>query len=522
VARVCSKLDGIPLAIELATARMGALAVEQIAERLEASLKLLTAESRTAEPRHRTMRATLEWSHELLDEKERVLFGRLSVFAGGWTLRAAEEVCAGAGIQQGRVLDLLSRLVNKSLVVAEAGRGAVRYRMLEPIRQYGRERLELSGEIERVRERHAVFYLALAEEAYAREPGINLKPTQPLAWLERMEAEHGNLTAAVSWALDREETGEREAGLGLRLAAALWSFWYMHYYESEGRRYLESALSGKSNPATARSRALALIGAGWLAINRADFGEAKILMEEGLALCRKLGDREGIASALTELGWVAVLGQRDDIPLAAVFEELMELKPRLENRNTLAYLLLLEGAIVGSRGDLDLSAKLHAESLELFREMHDDLGTIMCLSNFGTVELLRANHESAAALLHEALRGLWVLDAKPGIQVCLHGLGCVAARLAQPIRAARLWGAVEGMQEAYGVHLTPVVHSLTGYEGLLSAARSAWRGGVRGGVGRGQGDAAGTGHRVRAERARGGRKRRPEIHPCKATTGPFQ
>ena len=474
VARVCRKLDGIPLAIELATARMGALAVEQVAQKLEDSLGLLTGGSRTVEPRQRTLRATLDWSYELLDEPERKLFRQLSIFAGGWALEAAAEVCSGDGIEQDSVLDLLSKLVDKSLVVAEAEEeGALRYRMLETVRQYGQERLEAAcPEAERVRERHARYYLAIAEEAVVQEPGLALKESRPVAWLERMAAEHGNLRAALSWALDREEVGEHEEELGLRLAVAMWWFWYTHDYQSEGRRYLERALSGRSNPATKHLRARALIGAGWMALTRADFVEAKALMEEGLSLCRELGDKEGIASALSELGWVAVLGQRDDIPIAAVFEELMELKPQLENRNTLAYLLLLEGAIVGSQGAVERAATLHEESLELFREMHDEIGTIMCLSHFGLVELLRADYDAAASLLREALRRGWVLDLKPGIQVCLYGLACVAASLEQPIRAVRLWGAVEGMREAYGVHLTPITRSVTDYEGYLITVRS--------------------------------------------------
>jgi predicted ATPase/DNA-binding SARP family transcriptional activator/DNA-binding CsgD family transcriptional regulator len=474
VAQICRRLDGIPLAIELAAARMGVLAVEQLAERLEDPLKLLTSGGRPAEPRHQTLRATLHWSYELLDEVERTMFRQLSVFAGGCTLEAAQEVCAGEGIEQDEVLDLLSELVEKSMVVAEPSpeeEGVLHCKMLEPVRQYGQECLEASGEAERVRERHAEYYLALAEEADAQEPGLTLKVSRPVEWLERMEAEHDNLRAALSWALDREEAGESEE-LGLRLAVAMWWFWYTHDYQTEGRRYLDRALSARSNPTTTRLRARALIGAGWMALTRADFWTAKALMEEGLALCRELGDKEGIASALTELGWVAVLGQRDDIPIAAVLEELMQLKPQLENRNTLSYLLLLEGAIAAIRGDLERAATLHEESLELFREMRDALGTTMCLNHLGFIALIQADYEGAASLLQEALRRGWELDLKPSIQACIHGLACVAACREQPVRAARLWAAVEGMREAYGVHLTPITRSITNYEGLLTTVRS--------------------------------------------------
>ena len=239
------------MAIELAAARIGVLSVERIAERLDDSLILLTAGGRTALPRHRTLRATLEWSHELLGEPERKLFRRLSVFAGGLTLEAAEAVGAGDSIEQHDVLDLLSKLVDKSLVVAEASpgeEGALRHRMLEPIRQYGRERLEESGEAQRVRERHAEYYLALAEGADAQGADRELNAARPVAWLRRMESEHANLRAALSWSLDMDDEpdGGRAAQLGLRLAVALWWFWHTHDYLTEGRRYLERAVSGMS------------------------------------------------------------------------------------------------------------------------------------------------------------------------------------------------------------------------------------------------------------------------------------
>jgi predicted ATPase/DNA-binding SARP family transcriptional activator/DNA-binding CsgD family transcriptional regulator len=482
VGRICRKLEGIPLAIELAAARMGALAVKQVAQRLEDSLKLLVGGSRTADPRHQSLRATLNWSHKLLSEDERKLFGRLSVFAGGWTLEAAEEVCSGEGIEQEHVLDILSKLVDKSLVVADASpgdEGALRYRMLEPLRQYGQERLKVCGEVQRVRERHADYYLALAEEADAQEPEF-VEP-RSVAWLKRMESEHDNLRAALSWALDREEAGEHEEELGLRLAVALYWFWYTHDYQSEGRRYLERAVSRRSNRTTSRMRARALIGVSLIALFQADYEASKVLMEEGLALCRELGDEEGIASALTELGYVAVLGQRDDIPLPAVIEELRELKPQVKNRNTLARLLVLEGVIAASRGDLEHSVMMHEESLELFREIRDALGITTCLIHLGFIALLKTDYEEAASLLREALRQTWKTDYKPLVQTSLYGLGCVAACLEELLRAVRLWGAVEGMQEAYGVHLTPITLSITDYEGLLAAARSqlgeeAWSG----------------------------------------------
>ena len=207
VGQICSRLDGIPLAIELAAARMGTLSVEQISGRLEHSLGLLSGRDRTAPERQRTLRGALDWSYELLEEEERELFGRLSVFAGGFTLEAAEAVCAGEGVESEHVLDLLSRLVEKSLVVVTERGGEGRYRLLEKVRQYASEKLEEAGGAERTRERHARYYLALAEEA---EP--ELLGARQEAWLGRLEAEHDNLRAVLQRAL---ESGEADLGLGV-------------------------------------------------------------------------------------------------------------------------------------------------------------------------------------------------------------------------------------------------------------------------------------------------------------------
>ena len=398
---------------------------------------------------------------------------------------------AGDGIEQHDVLDLLSKLVDKSLVVTEASpgeEGALRHRMLEPIGLYGRERLEESGEAQRVRERHAEYYLALAEGTDAQGAERELNAARPVAWLKRMESEHANLRAALSWSLDMDDEtdGGRAAQLGLRLAVALWWFWHTHDYLSEGRRYLERALSGMSEPTMTPWRARALSATAGLALYQADYGTSKALMEEALALYRELGDKEGIAAGLTDLGLVAVLGQQDDIPLQAVLEELGELKPELENRNTLAYLLMLEGLIALSRDDLEHSVTLHEQSLELFREIHNTQGIITCLGHLGLLALILGDYESAPILLWESLRLAWELDYKQSIQHCLYTLACVTACREQPVRAARLWGAVEGMEEAYGAHLTPMILSLTNYEGHLSRGRSqlgeegfavAWAGG---------------------------------------------
>ena len=397
VSQVCRRLEGMPLAIELAAARMEALSAKQLASRLDASLKLLSRGERTAEPRHRSLRATLEWSHGLLGEHEQVLFWRLSVFAGGWTLEAAEEVCSGEGIEVGEVLDLLSELVERSLVVAEAGEEeALRYGMLELVRQYARENLEESGEFEGLRRRHAGYYLALAEGEDDEVAAPGVRRPRPVAWLRQMEAEHANLRAALGWSFDQDaghpEPEGRRAKLGLRLATALFWFWQTHDYQTEGRSYLERAVSNGTTTTVTALRARALDAAGGIAGFQGDIGAAKAFLEEGLALYRQLGDEEGIASALTDLGMIAVGGQRDDIPLSAVMEELGEIKPSLKSRHTLAWLLLVEGGIAVGRGDLEHSVALCERSLELFREMRDARGILSCLLHLGMLALIGADY----------------------------------------------------------------------------------------------------------------------------------
>lgn len=211
-------------------------------------------------------------------------------------MEAAEAVGAGSGIEEGEVLELLSHLVDKSLVIVEASREegvSLRYRMLEPVRQFGLEQLEESGEAERVQERHSGYYLALAEEAESE-----LRGPEQVVWLERLETEHPNLRAALSWALDRRtaESGER-AELGLRLAATLWRFWDSHGHPSEGRRWLDRGLSESNAPSAARAEALT--GIGWIMLFQGDYELAITRLEESLALFGELGDERDIASALT-------------------------------------------------------------------------------------------------------------------------------------------------------------------------------------------------------------------------------
>jgi len=472
VTQICQRLDGIPLAIELAAGRMGVLSVEQLALRLEDSLKLLTG-GQTADPRHRTLRATLEWSHEPLSGPERTLFRQLSVFAGGWSLEAAEEVCSGEGIEQDDVLDLLSEVVDKSLVVAEAGEeGVPRFRMLEPVRHYGRERLEESGESETVRSRHARYYLQLAERV---EP--ELIGNRPMAALERLETERGNLRNALSWALDADEEESTErAQMGLRLAAALGRFWDAQG-PREGRQWLEKGLA-KSGASLTSVRAKALNEAGFIAVYEGD-PQAMGLLEEGLALYKELGDRSGVAFSMSNLGHaVAHLGQRERmISLreeveALLSEPLEDQRGTLEDKRETAHLLQFLGIAAWGEGVFEQAKVWHEDALALFREVGDVRSVATCLSSIGMMVLAEGDSERAAALFEEGLLLQRELKYKTAIFYDLMGMVGVAALRGQPARVAKLMGTSEALREKLGLSVTPLDDPCYDYQGYLAAARA--------------------------------------------------
>jgi predicted ATPase/class 3 adenylate cyclase len=274
VAEICVRLDGLPLAIELAAARITMLPPKAMLQRLTSRLKLLTGGARDLPERQRTLRGTIEWSHALLDEGEQLLFARLAVFSGGRTLEAMEAICDAEGDLPVEVFEGVSSLLDKSLLRQEEGpNGEPRFVMLETVHEFAREKLRQSAEAEEIRRTHAEYFLTLAEEANPQLRGPN-----QLQWLERLEAEHDNMRAALSWALERNEVE-----VALKLGGALSGFWLLRDYHSEGRRWLEEALTmdGRGSPG---SRAMALAGAGWLAKDQGDLDRAKEACEEGLEL----------------------------------------------------------------------------------------------------------------------------------------------------------------------------------------------------------------------------------------------
>ena len=442
VAAICWRLAGLPLALELAAAKVRFLEPVALLSRLDEALS--NAWARDLPERQRTMRATLDWSYDLLSAPERQLFRRLSVFSGGFSLEAAETV--GAGEEGGGVLSGLGALVEQSLVAVEppAAGSEARYGMLEPIRQYALRRLEESGEAEEIGRRHAAYYLALGEAAYPELMG-----REQVEWLDRLEVEHDNLRAALGWFLARDDVDS--AG---RLAWALSWFWWVRGHFSEWRHWNESVLV--RNP-SAPTRAHALLSASTLAYLHADYDRAAPLAEESLALARELGDEEGTRLALGLAGFIAVAREEIERGLDMV-EEAVARHLAAGDKAAAALVLTNSSVVPLRRGDLMRAERLSRQGLALAREIGDRVGTYNSLSNLASVARARSDHAGAGRLYGEAL----VLSVEMGDQgstaSCLEQLAGIAADEGDQGRAARLWGAAEALlegSEAAGYFHTP-------------------------------------------------------------------
>jgi predicted ATPase/DNA-binding SARP family transcriptional activator/DNA-binding CsgD family transcriptional regulator len=449
VSQICQRLEGMPLAIELAAVRAKVLSAEQIAERLDDCFRLLTNGNRTALPRHRTLRATIDWSYELLPEEERRLFRRLAVFAGGFTLAAAEAICSREDLEDGEVLDLLSRLVDKSLIVVQERGGEMRYRLLETVRQYGWKKLKVSGEVEVILRRHADYFLALAQEIEPRiEPKINNVDRQ--IWLERLEIEHGNLRAVLRWAVDNDE-----AEMGLRLASALFWFWHMRGYLSEGRGWFERALA--EAPARTSVQAKALYCAGYTAWIQGYLSEARFQLEESVTTWRELEGRKGdFANALWLLGLV-MLALGEPAVARSLTEESVETFRAMggDDRFGLSMSLAILGIVVSYLGNHTLATSLLEESAAIAREVGDDWMHSLPLRYLGATTYRQGDYDRAEVLLKESLsvlRGSW---EKWYISRSVECLATVVSMQGYSYRAARLFGAGEALREAIGASQVP-------------------------------------------------------------------
>jgi predicted ATPase/DNA-binding CsgD family transcriptional regulator len=461
VAQICYRLDGIPLAIELAAARARALSAEQISARLENSFRLLTGSGRSTLAHHGTLRATMEWSHDLLGREERILLRRLSTFAGGWTLGAVEAVCAGDGFKGGGILDPLASLVDKSLVLVVEHEGEPRYRLLETLRQYAAEKLEEAGEDAALGRRHAEFFLGLAELA-----APELKGHEQVGWLGHLETEHGNLRAAMRWLL-----WSGEADDAVRLAWALRLFWYVRGHQSEGYRYTTQALQ-KGDVLPASLRAKALCTAGLMSYGLESIERTRRLWEESAVLFRQTEDKQGLAISLAGIGLMTL--QRGDLERAgAHFAEALELYRELGDRWGVSSVLSHLGIISLRRDDQALATRYFEEALGIAREIGDGLIGSIALYNLALEESrVRGDHERAEELFAEGLRLAVEMGDKANAAYCLEGLaGLISTRGGLP-RAARLFGASEALLEAVGAPRYAQAQARVLYEGAVQSLRS--------------------------------------------------
>jgi non-specific serine/threonine protein kinase len=452
--RVCCQLDGIPLAIELAAAQVKMLRVEQISDRLEDRFRLLSGGMRTAMPRQQTLRALIDWSYELLTETERILTCRLSVFVGGWTIEAAEEICADRVEQEvfshhslvgelnniihpADVLNLLTKLVNKSIVVVGRKLGEdTRYRYLETIRQYARDRTLEKGIVDDLRTRHRDWFLDFVERAEPEMRGGN-----QAVWLEKLESEHDNIRSALRWSLERQIPDEglrsKEAGAGLRMAGALWRFWDTRGYVSEGRKWLDCALM--SSNLRSEVRVKALIGAGYLAVRQSDSNRGQALYEESLKLSHEIGYKPGVAETLFCMHYMAEMEGWSGEKKEALIKESLQMWRELGDERGIATALGPLAAITLERYEYQQATDLFEESLGLFRGLSDEREIAGALWNLGEVARRQCKYSSAEEYYHESLALYEALKDKHGVATQLRCLGEVARNLGDLDKARKLF-----------------------------------------------------------------------------------
>ncbi len=503
IATICVHLDGLPLAIELAAARVRAFSPQALLERLRDPLAVLVGGPRDRSPRQQTLRGAIAWSDALLTEGERLVFAQAGVFVGGWTLEAAEAVCTPT--PDTPLAESLARLVEASLVTqAYAVDSEPRFGMLQAIREYARERQRDYGLAHELGGRHAAYYLSFAE---AIEPQLK-GPAQGVL-LMRLEREHDNLRAALGWAL---EQGELE--LTLRLCASLWWFWFVRGHLGEGRRWIAAALeldAANGQPeAYGRYRLAALNGGGVLAHDQGDYEPAARLLEASLALARRLGHAKGVGAALNNLGLVA--RSRGDYPTAATYyrESLASAQSRGDDwavavaRSNLGMVAAWQGLhpeaighyneslairrVMGDirgiavllnsladslwyEGEVERAATFYAESLTLQRELDDRAGTSDALYGLAQVALARQAWPEAGERLRECLELREALGDRRGVAECLEGGAALAASVGDQLSAAVLLSAAQTLREAVGAPIPPLDQAA--HEGLLAEVRAA-------------------------------------------------
>jgi predicted ATPase len=482
VSEICARLDGLPLAIELAAARVKVLSPSSMLTRLASRLQLLTGGARDLPQRQQTLRAAIDWSYDLLSAAEQKLFRRLSVFVGGCTLEGVEAVCDTRGDLNLDLLDGMASMVDKSLAQqVEQAKGESRFMMLETIREYALDKLDASGEKVQTKRAHAAYCLVLAEEEASEQGGEE--------WLDRFASEHDNFRAALEWLT---ETGDAE--WGLRLGAALFRFWEMREYLSEGRGQLGKVLklAGAAAPTKARKRAL--FAAGVLATEQGDYASAEVLVgesrdiarhlgdktgvavslnalavlardrgdvatanalfEESLVLWRELGDQKAIARALSNLANVVKL-QGDYARARSLYAECLSIFQGLHDRTGVAWSMNYQGDVARDQGDSAGAQKLYEQGLAIFRELDDRWGIASTLADLGTLAREQRNYPAAHSLHRESIRIFQDLDHKRGVARLLECFACSAAAQLEAERSLRLAGAAAALRQNVGAPLTP-------------------------------------------------------------------
>lgn len=459
VAEICHRLDGIPLALELAAARARALSVDAIAARLNERFRLLATGDQTVLPRQRTLRALIDWSYDLLSEPERLLFQRLSIFAGGWTLEAAEQVGAGGEIDAADVIDLLTRLVEKSLVVMEAG--GERYRMLDTVRQYAQERMKGSPDEATARDRHLHHFVALVERARPELFG----PEQG-AWLARLDLERENLLTAHAWC----EHAEGGADLDLRLVFALKFYWLNRGILALGHRVTVEALARPGAQQRGFARCRGLCDAGQLCCFMGRYAEAQAYLEESLAIAREIDDPARIVAVLQPLSMAAV-GQGDLARARAYSEEAVALARTLGNKRQLASSIIAFAQLHRMEGALASAEPLYRDALAIARELGDQEIVAIALLNLSMVSIGRGALDAVPPMLHEVLAIAQEIGSKPAGQGALEVTAGLCAARRQWAEAARLFGAVEAQAARTGLKRDAVDEAFVAP--LITVARDA-------------------------------------------------
>ena len=485
VTEICARLDGLPLAIELAAARVKVLSPSSMLTRLASRLQLLTGGARDLPQRQQTLRAAMDWSYDLLSAAEQKLFRRLSVFVGGCNLEGVEAVCDTKGDLDLDLLDGMASMVDKSLVQqVEQAKGESRFVMLETIREYALEKLEASGEEALTKRAHAAYCLVLAEEEATEQSGA-----EGAEWLERFGFEHDNFRAALEWLT---ETGDAE--WGLRLGTALFRFWEIREYLAEGRDRLGRLLklAGAATPTKARARAL--FAAGVLAGEQGDYASADALINESQDIARQLGDKMGVAVSLNALavfardrGDVAVahvlfeaslglwreLGDQKAVARAlsnlanvlklqgdydrarSLYAECLAIFRGLGDRTGVAWSLNYQGDVARDQGDSAAARTLYEQGLAIFRELGDRWGIAGTLADLGSLAREQGNYPTAHSLYRESIKIFQELDHKRGIARLLECFACSAAVQFEAERSLRLAGAAAALRQNIGAPLTP-------------------------------------------------------------------